>query len=862
MKDIYLVEEILGNWPNFQIPQKSFSDDSCERLRIALLGIKNGKEVGLLDLMGLIQHVLIRKNLIENQNSRLKIPSAIGWPDKQSWIEFGIEVKMEIPQFIFIEINSFWEPEWLPLSKEYTPLKDAYLESKRRLDYKIDIDPCISENTKFKYYTSLGQQAALRFLFNSRPGSTIVFNLPTGSGKSLISWLPSILNGDEANFTLVIVPTVSLAMDQERQFQKLLRENDIPNASEPYAWFSGRTLEEKKLIKTKIINGTQKILFTSPESLIGSLTNSIYTAVAKGFLKYFIIDEAHLVAQWGVEFRPDFQAIAGLRRNLLKICDGQDQFKTLLMTATYTRETHRVIKTLFNNKNNFEIISAVHLRPEPTYWIYRANTPMDKRQKILELVKRCPRPILIYVSKREEAESLYDYFIQLDLKRIARFHGKTQPSDRNRIIKSWIENEIDLIIATSAFGVGMDKSNIRTVIHACVPESVDRFYQEVGRGGRDGKASVSFLIYEDEDINIALSLSKNTIIGDEKGLRRWKKMFVNKIPIKNKEGYIKVDLRVKPEGIFSENDANESWNMRTILLMARSGLIEIDSEAPPIVEKENCETDDDYEMRKKEIIDNYFSQCVVKVLDTKGHNDELIWSEKIEKERDIIKNENKVAFSNVKKLLSAKSELAQLLHNIYSIKELGIYPPKTCSGCPVCRENKLPKTNNLLPFISSIILPETFSEKEKFISDFGSYFGIITYSPHGNKTSEKKRWQDLVIELLKILIPKYHIREIGASSNWLKNNNYRKLYKSSFNRFLIHNDNTEDDNNQTLALPRITIIDQTSPPQALSRKMLLLNKPIHLMIIPKNTPDHHSLRLFVDTFIYHKAMENILRGIN
>ena len=173
------------------------------------------------------------------------------------------------------------------------------------------------------------------------------------------------------------------------------------------------------------------------------------------------------------------------------------------------------------------MVSSVHIRPEPQYWISREDDDRLKEDKVLEVIRHAPRPVILYVTKRADARTWCKRLKAEGYKRVDMFHGETPDVDRDRIIGAWSRNEIDLIVATSAFGVGIDKSDVRTVVHAAVPETVDRFYQEVGRGGRDGAASGSLLIYSAKDLGVAERIGTPSLISEELAFERWDAMVRN-----------------------------------------------------------------------------------------------------------------------------------------------------------------------------------------------------------------------------------------------------------------------------------------------------------------------------------------------
>src|SRR5262249_37091367 len=145
-------------------------------------------------------------------------------------------------------------------------------------------------------------------------------------------------------------------------------------------------------------------------------------------------------------------------------------------------------------EDHYEEVHGVALRPEPEYWASQAENEQEREGRVRELVRVVPRPFLIYVTTPQDAARWDDNVAKMGINRRGCVHGDTPPDEREIVINKWRAGDIDCVIATSAFGLGMDKSDIRAVIHACIPESIDRFYQEVGRAGRDGLAAVSFLI--------------------------------------------------------------------------------------------------------------------------------------------------------------------------------------------------------------------------------------------------------------------------------------------------------------------------------------------------------------------------------
>lgn len=153
-------------------------------------------------------------------------------------------------------------------------------------------------------------------------------------------------------------------------------------------------------------------------------------------------------------------------------------------------------------------------------------------KRLLEAVYHLPHPLIIYGTKVKDVENWKRELTRAGFKRCDLMTGKSTTQQREQLIEKWREGKIDIVVATSAFGLGIDQSDVRAVIHVCIPETIDRFYQEVGRGGRDGKACMSLTLYTTEDFNVARGLNEKSTITIERGLQRWESMFAKKNPCK------------------------------------------------------------------------------------------------------------------------------------------------------------------------------------------------------------------------------------------------------------------------------------------------------------------------------------------
>lgn len=425
--------------------------------------------------------------------------------------------------------------------------------------------------TQYKEFKSLEQKLAVFGALNTPEGYTTLVSLPTGGGKSLIT---QTMAYQQQGLTIVIVPTVSLAIDQVRNAKNNIKHNAD---NEIFCYYSGIELERKNALKNAIKNETARLLFISPEALIRNteFVSMINEANAKKHLKNLIIDEAHIVIEWGDFFRVDYQCLEPWRNELLAI---NSQLRTVLLSATYTKVAVVKLKQMFASTDKWIEVRCDALRKEPRYLLVKAKSYLDKKHKMVELVKKLPHPMVVYINSPKEAEEIKKELIAVGLDNLETFTGNTKSAEREKIIKDWTDNKIDLIIATSAFGVGVDKGDVRTILHLYIPDTPNQYYQELGRGGRDGLVSLSVMcINPVDDIDSAYG-RMNVVLKPETIWKRW--VYMYKSPKTSWfKGMITIDTSVKPkEGVNDDGNALDiQWNVYVILLLRRHNLISIKS---------------------------------------------------------------------------------------------------------------------------------------------------------------------------------------------------------------------------------------------------------------------------------------------
>jgi len=655
------IKRIIEEGASLLVPAE-ISEACHQRLLTALQ-----EEITPLEIAILIRHFLRREDekIQGGTPQTLKVPRHYPYPqDRKIWEQSGIKIIRETSDYFLIFADP-WTPKWLNFSQ--SPEKDAFGEVPRRNYQRIPGDPFLSL-VGLTHYRSIGQREVIRAILSAPPNSTLVVNLPTGAGKSLCFHLLALLKSAQG-VTIVIVPTISLALDQERSIKAYI--------SHPTAYYRDDSevgQARRKEIRQRIRQGTQRIVFTSPEGLLTSLSPCLYDAASRGYLRYFVIDEVHIVEQWGEEFRPAFQEIPSLRRDLLK----HTSFKTILLTATLTESCLNTLKHLFADPREFKVISAVQLRPELSYWFVKCTHKEERNSRLLEAVCHLPRPLIIYASKREDVYQWSDILSQYGFKRFAMMTGESDTGERSQLIEKWREKKIDLVIATSAFGLGVDLQDVRSVIHLCIPETIDRFYQEVGRVGRDGKAAISLTLYTKDDYKIAESLNKTSSITLELGLKRWESMFHAKETLP--DGSYRLPLGVPPSMSEKDIDMNSEkhlkWNRLTLNLMSQAKLIDLEWEQPQQNVNQNS---------RLVRIKNQF------------HLSMQTWEDYVEPIRQHREQRNTENLDLMKEtLLEYPSRcISEIFSQAYT--QPGIRVSSACGGCPWCRQHKRSSFAQIMP---------------------------------------------------------------------------------------------------------------------------------------------------------------------
>lgn len=470
-------------------------------------------------------------------------------------------------------------PDWWPSSLNVDP-------TDRRGLAPASADAILRRVTPNPLYRSHAQKAAVRALLTQPPGSGLIISMPTGAGKSLLFQLAALQGRMERRGACVVVvtPTIALALDHERSL------STMPGLEASRALTGDQPPKRAREIVDAFRRGEVPVLFLGPEAALrdGVVEHLVEAARPdaaefglEAKLTHLFVDEAHIVESWGRSFRPDFQRLPGL---LARLREADPDIRLVLLSATLSPGARTVLREGWALDGTWLEIDARVPRYEHDVIVSSFASPQLRQNALGWVIDRVPRPAIIYTTEVDRAHEVHQWLVrERGYARAALFTGDTPTAERRRVIEGWARDEIDLVVATSAFGMGVDKADVRSVVHACLPEGPARWYQEVGRAARDGGQGIAVLLFNsagtrDDDVYRARSLATGGWLTRDLAEKRWVAMLDAAKGKSWVDGRFRltVDLDAVREGLRPQSsDYNRGWNMALLTLLQRAGTLDI-----------------------------------------------------------------------------------------------------------------------------------------------------------------------------------------------------------------------------------------------------------------------------------------------
>lgn len=347
----------------------------------------------------------------------------------------------------------------------------------------MSTDELIYKTLKERFGYETFKPGQLEVIQSVLAGQATLAVLPTGTGKSLCYQLPAYLLG---HTTVIISPLIALMQDQVAQlnYQGEKKAVAINSNLEP---------RQKHALLRQLPQ--YRFVFMAPETISQP---AVIQALQQCQIDLLVIDEAHCISQWGIDFRPDYLVLAQIKHQL-------NPGATLALTATADAQVRHDILAKLDLQSANRIITSVD-RPNIYLGVSQQADEASKNAFLQQLVTESQGPGIIYFSSRQKTVEIAAFLQQKTAMRVAYYHAALSPQERFIIQQQFMQGQLDVICATNAFGMGINKANIRYVIHYHLPQNIESYLQEVGRSGRDGQPAYAMLLATPQDTYLQQSL--------------------------------------------------------------------------------------------------------------------------------------------------------------------------------------------------------------------------------------------------------------------------------------------------------------------------------------------------------------------
>lgn len=338
---------------------------------------------------------------------------------------------------------------------------------------QTDLDKILKQNFNLTSFRP-GQKEIITSIIHNKD---VLAVLPTGGGKSLCFQFPAVYKKE---LVIVVSPLIALMKDQVRSLQS----NNIPAG----AIYSGQTEDDKRKIFSDIQKGGSYILYLSPERI---QKEGFQHWIRAKNIALFAIDEAHCVSQWGHDFREEYSQL-----NILKRL--RPDVPTLALTASATPTVLFDISKQINLKNPEKRVHGFY-RPNLYFQVEMCDGDDKKNRLLVQGIQQHPEGrVIVYCGTRKKTEEIYQDLTSV-FSGVSYYHAGLSAAKRNEVQEKYMNGDLRILVATNAFGMGIDQADVRLVIHYHMPATIDALYQEMGRAGRDGKDSTCMMLYASKD---------------------------------------------------------------------------------------------------------------------------------------------------------------------------------------------------------------------------------------------------------------------------------------------------------------------------------------------------------------------------